>query len=170
VIAVPFDTLKLAKRLKDSGFTQKQASGAAEGLAEVLAESYSSKNATTEAVETLGRAIEQRFTAADRRFEAIDKRLDAIDRRFTAVDERFDAIDRRFVAVDERFDAIDRRFVAIDERFDAMDRRFVALEQGQAELRDSVTRMEAMLAKILDGQAILHQNDMELKRRLDQLK
>ncbi len=35
------------------------------------------------------------------------------------------------------------------------------------ELRGSVGRIEDMLAKILDGQAVLHQNGMELKRRLD---
>jgi hypothetical protein len=36
-----------------------------------------------------------------------------------------------------------------------------------SELRGSVGRIEEMLVKLLDGQAILHQNDMELKRRLD---
>ena len=48
------------------------------------------------------------------------------------------------------------------------------LQAGQAELRGdvkelrgSVGRIEDMLAKILDGQAVLHQNGMELKRRLD---
>ena len=49
------------------------------------------------------------------------------------------------------------------------------LEQGQARLEGAQTRLEegqarveSLLAKLLEGQAVLHQNDMELKRRLDQ--
>ena len=42
-----------------------------------------------------------------------------------------------------------------------------SLEKGQADLQAGQARIEEMLAKILEGQAILHQNDMELKRRLD---
>lgn len=34
--AVPFDTLKMAQRLEDAGFTRPQAAGAAEALAEAL--------------------------------------------------------------------------------------------------------------------------------------
>ena len=105
--AVAFDTLKLAEKLHGAGFTRKQASGAAEALSEALAESYSSKLATTEAVETLGRAIDRRFTSLE-----------------TKVDQHSDALGR----------------------------------------------IETLLAKVLDGQAVLHQNDMELKRRLDERK
>ncbi len=35
---------------------------------------------------------------------------------------------------------------------------------------DALARIEAMLTKLLEGQAVLHQNDMELKRRLDERK
>ncbi len=62
---VAFDTLKLAEKLHSSGFTRKQATGAAEALSSALAESYTSKLATTEAVETLGRAIDNRFTGVE---------------------------------------------------------------------------------------------------------
>jgi len=54
--------------------------------------------------------------------------------------------------------------------------RLAGLEQGQNELRADVAdvrssqaRMETLIMKVLDGQAVLHQNDMELKRRLDAL-
>ena len=43
-----------------------------------------------------------------------------------------------------------------------------ALEAGQAGLRSGMDRMEAMMVKFLDGQAVLLQNDMDLKRRLDE--
>ena len=35
--AVPFDTLKLARKLQESGFTPEQAAGAADALAEQVA-------------------------------------------------------------------------------------------------------------------------------------
>ena len=38
------------------------------------------------------------------------------------------------------------------------------------DLRGTVGRIEEMLVKLLDGQAVLHQNDMELKRRLDAMR
>lgn len=44
--------------------------------------------------------------------------------------------------------------------FDTMDRRLATLEDGQAQILN-------MLTKLLEGQSVLHQNDMELKRRLD---
>ena len=49
----------------------------------------------------------------------------------------------------------------------SVDKRITALETkvdtGFSELRE-------LLHKIIDGQAVLHQNDMELKRRLDERK
>ncbi len=108
---VAFDTLKLAEKLHGAGFTRKQASGAAEALSEALSESYTSKNATTEAVETLGRAIDKRFTTLETKVETLDQRQQA-----------------------------------------------------------DTARIMGMLEKLLEGQAVLHQNDMELKRRLDERK
>ena len=42
------------------------------------------------------------------------------------------------------------------------------LEGAQTRLEEGQARVESLLAKLLEGQAVLHQNDMELKRRLDQ--
>ncbi|MEI8397393.1 MAG: hypothetical protein WCF85_21960 [Rhodospirillaceae bacterium] len=36
--AVPFDTLKLARKLQQSGFSPEQAAGAAEAMAEAMGE------------------------------------------------------------------------------------------------------------------------------------
>jgi hypothetical protein len=55
----------------------------------------------------------------------------------------------------------------VNSRFDQVDSRLNALESGQARIETKVDRIEDLLAKLLDGQAILHQNDMELKRRMD---
>ena len=42
--AVPFDTLKLARKLQESGFTQEQAAGAAEAMADALAEQVATRS------------------------------------------------------------------------------------------------------------------------------
>ena len=42
-----------------------------------------------------------------------------------------------------------------------------ALQTAQARVETKVDRIESLLVKLLEGQAVLHQNDMELKRRLD---
>ena len=63
------------------------------------------------------------------------------------------AVERRFVGLEAK---IDERFAKVDEQFAKIDQRF--------------TGLEGMLARLLDGQAVLLQNDMELKRRLDEKK
>ena len=42
--------------------------------------------------------------------------------------------------------------------------------QGEVIARqgETIGRLEGLLVKLLEGQAVLHQNDMELKRRLDE--
>ena len=78
------------------------------------------------------------------------------------------------VAVDTLGRAVDRRLADV-ERSQAALRGDVAelqtkvdrLESGQARVETKVDRIESLLVKLLEGQAVLHQNDMELKRRLD---
>ena len=48
---------------------------------------------------------------------------------------------------------------SMDQR---IDRRLSTIEDGQ-------TKLFGLMERLLDGQAVLHQNDMELKRRLDEL-
>ncbi|MEI8396296.1 MAG: hypothetical protein WCF85_16300 [Rhodospirillaceae bacterium] len=118
------DTLKVSHKLQSAGMPRKQAEAVAEAMAETV-EDRAGKDAVKEAVETLGRAVDKRFTALE-----------------SKVDHQGAAIQR--------------------------------LEQGQTELRtemnERLSGIESLLSKILDGQAVLHQNDMELKRRLDERK
>lgn len=148
--AITVDTLKLAEQLRDAGFTRKQAAGAAEILANLLA-SHPRREVVLEAIQTLARAVDQRFATVDLRLETLAR---SVDQRFDAVDQRLETLTR---SVDQRFAAVDQRFDAVDQRFDSM----------QAEHRADMARIEALLGKLLDGQAVLFQNDMELKRRLD---
>jgi len=82
------------------------------------------------------------------------------------------------VAIAELRDGMDRQGVAIAELRDGMDRQGVAIAEHSTVLAQhsetlarhgaTLNRIEELLGKLLDGQAILHQNDMELKRRLDE--
>ncbi len=44
------------------------------------------------------------------------------------------------------------------------------LQTDVTELKSGQSQIMGLLTKLLDGQAVLHQNDMELKRRLDERK
>ena len=155
--AAAIDTRDCVTRMTAVGMPEPQA----EVLGEMLADSQVgiSKKAVLDAVEKLGRSIDKRFVALEERF----------DKRLVALEERFD---KRFVALEERFD---KRFVALEERFVALENRFVTLE-GRVDQHgdllqqhsDALARIESLIGKVLDGQSILHQNDMELKRRLDE--
>ena len=68
-------------------------------------------------------------------------------------------------AVVESVEALGR---AVDKRFTKLEAGQAELRAGQATLESKVDRIEGLLTKILDGQAVLLQNDMELRRRLDQ--
>ena len=50
----------------------------------------------------------------------------------------------------------------------AMDHRLGAVEQRLGSMETVQARIEVLLTKLLEGQAVLHQNDMELKRRIEQ--
>ncbi len=68
------------------------------------------------------------------------------------------------VAIAELRDGMDRQGVAIAEHSTVLAQHSETLARHGATLN----RIEELLGKLLDGQAILHQNDMELKRRLDE--
>ena len=129
---VAFDTLKLAERLHDSGFTRKQATGAAEALAEVLTEvmiDHPGKDVVIEAVQEAAIGIGNRIDATERRLGSRIENLEAGQVTHT--------------------EAIAR------------------LEAGQAAHGETLTRLETLLGTVLEGQAVLLQNDMEIRRRLE---
>lgn len=64
-------------------------------------------------------------------------------------------------AVETLATAMDRRFTAIDKQHLVVRAEIDDVKAGQKEIM-------TMLAKILDGQSVLQQNDMELKRRMDE--
>ncbi len=160
-----FNTNAFVKRITAAGMPERQA----EVLAEALAERprLATKSAVIESIEALARAVERRFVGLeakiDERFAKVDEQFAKIDERFAKVDEQFAKIDGRFAKVDEQFAKVDGQFAKVDERFAKVDEQFAKIDQR-------FTGLEGMLARLLDGQAVLLQNDMELKRRLDEKK
>jgi hypothetical protein len=130
------DTLKVAKKFEAGGFSKKQATTAAEVLAELLDE-RSSKDAVREAIEIATLALDQR-----RQADTAAIRAD--------IAAQGEVIGRLEEVVGRQGEAIARQGEAIGQ-------------QGEA-----IGRLEGLLVKLLEGQAVLHQNDMELKRRLDE--
>ena len=84
--AVAFDTLKLARTLRD---TAKMSQEQAEGVADALAEAMSGAELATKGDL---RELELRM---DGRFKAIEGRFDTIEGRFETVDGRFETLNER---------------------------------------------------------------------------
>ena len=129
--AIAFDTLKIAQQFQEAGFSRKQAAGAAEILADLLARK-SDKDAVIEAIETLGISV-------DRRFFAVAQQLTEI-----------------------RGDIAELRAGQTEMRGDITEMRgdIAGLKTGQE-------RLFGLLEKILEGQAVLTQNDLELRRLIE---
>lgn len=80
-MAIAFDTLEYAQRLRRAGFTPEQAEGQAQALAAVMTESIATKQDLRE--------LEARLTATmDARFAAMDGRLDAMETGLVAMEMR----------------------------------------------------------------------------------
>ena len=119
--AVAFDTLKLARKLRESAqMSQEQAEGVSDALAEAMSGAeLATKSDIRELAAATKNDIRELAAAAKNDIRELELRLDA----------RFEAIEGRFGAIDGRFGVMDGRFVALDGRFGALDGRFVALEE-----------------------------------------
>ena len=135
------DTLKVSHRLQSAGMPRKQADVVVEALADAVSD-RPSKDAVLEAVETLGTAMDRRFAAVDKQHLVVRAEIDELK---TGQAELRTGQDELRTGQDE-------------------------LRTGQDELRTGQAQIMSLLTKLLDGQAVLHQNDMELKRRLDERK
>ena len=163
------DTLRLADRLKESGFEDRQAEGLARALGNEITEHLVTKADLDAAVEIVRgdyRALDEkfcgkfdsvdarfdsvdsrfdaRFDSVDSRFESVDSRFESVETRFESVETRFDSVDARFDSVDARFDSVDSRFESVDARFDSVDSRF---ESVDARFDSVDSRFDALDAK-----------------------
>lgn len=118
--AIGFDTLKIARRLKEAGVPAQQA----EAQAEVLGEAF-----LFNLDEIVTRDyLDSRLAPISARLDGIDTRLDGIDARLDRMDTRFDGIDARLDRMDTRFDGIDARLQGIDARLNQIDQRFIEMD------------------------------------------
>ena len=118
------DTLRLADRLKESGFEPPHAEGMARALGDELGERMVTKSDLDEAI----RPVCEQIHALELRLDTLDAKFDA---KFEGLEPRFDAIDARFEGLEPRFDAIDAKFDGLEPRFDAID---VKIESVHREL------------------------------------
>ena len=90
------DTLRLADRLKESGFQDMQA----EGLARALGDEFADRIVTKADLDSGIKLVRADYRALD---EKLDTRIDALDQKF---DAKFDGLDQKF---DARFDSLGRQ-------------------------------------------------------------
>ena len=150
--AVAFDTLKIAQQFQDAGFSRKQAAGAAEILADLLAQK-SDKDAVIKAIETLGISVDRRFFAVAQ--QLTDIRGDIAELRAGQIEMRGDITEMRGDITEIRGDITEIRGDITEIRGD-----ITGLKTGQE-------RLFGLLEKILEGQAVLTQNDLELRRLIE---
>ena len=121
------DTLRLADRLKEAGFQDRQAEGVARALGGEFAEHVITRPDLDSAINLVRsdyRALHAKVDALDEKFDAkfdsLDARIDALDGKF---DAKFDSLGARINALDgkfeARFDSLDARINALDGKFDA---------------------------------------------------
>ena len=108
------DTLRLADRLKESGFQDMQA----EGLARALGGEFADRIVTKADLDTGIKLVRADYRALD---EKLDTRIGALDQKTDALDQKFDA----------RLDALDRKF---DARFDSLGRQITFMFAALAAL------------------------------------
>ena len=114
------DTLRLADRLKEAGFQDRQAEGAARALGGEFAEHVITRPDLDSAINLVRsdyRALHAKVDALDEKFDAkfdsLDARIDALDGKF---DAKFDALDGKF---DAKFDSLGARINTLDGKFEA---------------------------------------------------
>ena len=132
------DTLRLADRLKESGFEDRQAEGLARALGSEITEHVVTKADLDAAIELVRgdyRALDEKIC---NKFESVDAKLESVDARFEAVDARFEAVDSRIDGLDAKFEA----------RFDAlsMQIRFIFAMLGVLLVLGLVDTVPALLA------------------------
>ena len=93
-MAPSFDTLAYAQRLREAGFTERQAEGQAAALAATMTDTLATKQDLREFEARLG----TRFAEIDSRFGQVDLRFAQIDSRFARIDSRLDELSARFDA------------------------------------------------------------------------
>lgn len=82
-MGVAIDTLAYARKLREAGFSERQAEGQAEALAAAMTDTLATKQDLRE----LETRVEARFAAVDARFDSFEKRFDI---RLSEMEKRFE--------------------------------------------------------------------------------
>ena len=134
------DTLRLADRLKESGFQDTQA----EGLARALGGEFVDHIVTKADLDSGIKLVRADYRVLNEKIGALDERIDALDdkleTRLGALDEKFEG---RFGALDERIGALDDK---LETRLGALDGK---VETRIDSLGRQITFVFAALAALL---------------------
>jgi len=127
-MAVALDTLAYARRLREAGFSERQAEGQAEALAAAMTDTLATRQ-----------DLRELETRIDARLDRVDARFDRVDARFVQVDSRIDSLERR---MDMRFEETEKRMAI---RFESIENRMAT----RADLADLERRMTMRLGGIM---------------------
>ncbi len=138
-----FDTLKYAETLQSAGFTEAQAKGQAQALAEVLREGFG-ELVTKGDMTSLRTELVQMEHRLTERMDAGDARLlERINASQTQLIERMDAGDTRLL---ERMDAGDTRLL---ERINASQTQLIErIDAGDTRLFERINKVEERLTQL----------------------
>ncbi len=103
----------------------------------------------------------------------MDGRIGRLEGSIERLDGRVEQMDGRFEQMDRRFEQMDRRFEQMDGRFEQMDGRIGVLEQGQAEMRKDINKLNQTVAAIEVGHGkkldALYDGYVDASRKIDTL-
>lgn len=144
------DTLEYAKRLRDAGFSERQAEGQAQALAAAMTDTL----ATRTDFDVLGSRIDGVDGRLGLRIDELEKRLDSrIGKLEKRLGTRIDALHERVGRLDERVGRLDDRFGALGERVGSLEQR---CELGFAEMcsRTDLAHLERRMTMRLGGMMV----------------
>jgi len=113
-MAIAFDTLAYARRLRDAGFSEQQAEGQAQALAAAMTDTLATKQDLVE----LELRIDARFKQVDAHFQQVDARFDYLEKHLdTRLAEQDARNEIRFTELEKRLELrFDGRMTDLERR------------------------------------------------------
>ena len=110
---------------------------------------YMTNEDLSKQIQQLNETVATMAGAMQDKFQKSDQRLESIERQFEQMDQRFQLIDERFAKIDEQLDTIRKDNKNLKDIVRDMDLRmnirFAELQEGQAELRSSISDLRYQL-------------------------
>ncbi len=154
--AIAIDTLKVAQKLQDAGFSRKQAAGAAEVLADALSE-RAAKEAVADAISTVAVTLGQRIDTVESRLTA---RIDGVAAK----------VDGLAVTVGDLATTVDGHTAQLNDHTALLNGHTAQLSDLTVKVDDLTVKVDdhtVRLGRLEQGQVVLMENQLETNRKLD---